>query len=91
MDQIMRYDRGPLFRKTISPWYDSETFCAVVILLMVVVLLFSVCGIWAARDNSAYNPHLWVPVSLLLMCLYVILSISIRLTKRFSRQEYPYR
>ncbi|MFC1876194.1 hypothetical protein ACFL2E_02805 [Thermodesulfobacteriota bacterium] len=87
----MRFDQSPLFRKTISPWYDSETFCVAVILLMVLVSLFSACGLWIARDNSAYNPHLWVPASLLLMCLYVIFSISIRLVRRFSRQEDTYR
>lgn len=91
MDRIMRSDRSPLFRKTISPWYDSEAFCVVVILLMVVVSLFSLCGLWAAQDNLAYNSYLWVPVSLLLMCLYVIFSIAIRLARRFSRQEDPYR
>ena len=91
MGRIMRFERSPLFRKTISPWYDSETFCVVVILLMVVVSLFSVCGLWVAHNHSEYNPHLWVPASLLLMCLYVILSISIRLVRRFSRQEDPYR
>ena len=91
MGQIMRSDRNPLFRKTISPWYDSEMFCVVVIVLMVMVLLFSACGFWIARDNSDYNSHLWVPLSLLLMCLYVILSISIRLVRRFPRQGDPFR
>jgi hypothetical protein len=91
MGRIMRPDRSPIFRKTISPWYDSEMFCAVVIGLMVMVLLFSACGLWIARDNTEYDSHLWVPASLLLMCLYVILSISIRLVRRFPRRNDPYR
>ena len=84
-------DPKPVYRKVISPWYDSEAFCAAIILLMIVVSLFSLCGLWVARDNSEYNPHLWVPAGLLLMSLYVILSISIRIRRRFSRQEGPYR
>ena len=91
MGQVMRSDRSPLFRKTISPWYDSEALCFVAIVLMVMVLLFSACGLWVARENSEYYLHLWVPASLLLMCFYVILSISIRLVRRFSRQGDPYR
>ena len=91
MGLIMRSDRNPLFRKTISPWYDSEALCVVVIVLMGMVLLFSSCGIWLVRENSEYHPHLWVLVSLLLMCLYTILSISVRLSRRFYRQEDLYR
>ena len=91
MNQIMRSNRSPLFRKTISPWYDSETLCVVIIVLMVLVLLFSACGLWIVRNNAEYRSHLWVPASLLLMCVYVILSISIRLSRRFPRRGDPYR
>ena len=27
----MRIDQNPLFRKTISPWYDSEAICVGII------------------------------------------------------------
>jgi uncharacterized membrane protein YfcA len=80
-----------LFRKSISPWYDSETLCVVIIVLMVMVLLFSACGVWLARVNSEYYPHLWVPVSLLFMCVYVIFSISMRLVSRSPKREDPFR
>lgn len=91
MVQIMKSDRNPLFRRTISPWYDSEMICAVIIVLMVMVLLFSACGFWLAREILAYHSYLWVPLSLLLMSLYVILSISIRLFRRFPGQGGTFR
>jgi len=87
MASIMKFDRSPLFRKTISPWYDSEAICALIITLMVMILMFSICGLWVVRSQPEYHSHLWVPLSLVIMCLYVILSISIRLMRRFPRRE----
>jgi hypothetical protein len=87
---IMRSERSPLFRKTIAPWYDSEMFCVLVIVLMVVVLLFSAGGVWTARESSETISYLWVPTSLLLMCLYVILSISVRLVGRSPKRGDPF-
>jgi len=78
----MKDDRSPLFRKTISPWYDTEASCIAVIILMVVVLLFSLCGIWVARSDPEYGSHLWLPLGLTVMCLYVIVSTTVRLIRR---------
>ena len=86
----MRFDRSPLFRKTISPWYDTEMLCAVVLVLMVAVMVFSACGLWVAQNEPEYHAHGWVPASLLLMSLYVILSVSIRIGRRFPRRGDPY-
>jgi len=83
----MKADRSPLFRKTISPWYDTEASCVVVIILMVMIFLFSLCGIWVTRSDPEYHSHIWVPLGLILMSLYVILSTSIRLVRRKFSQR----
>jgi uncharacterized membrane protein YfcA len=90
MGRTMRFDRSPLFRKTISPWYDTEMLCYVVLVLMVLVMIFGVCGLWVVQNEPEYHSHGWVPASLLLMSLYVIVSISVRLGRRFPRRDAPY-
>jgi len=77
-----------LFRKAIVPWYDSEAACYAVITLMVVILLFSVLGLSAAREVTAYRGYTWVPVVLILMSLAVLVSTIIRLIRRVLRRYH---
>ena len=51
----MRLDPNPLFRRAIIPWYDSTALCAVLIVAMVVLVIFSITGIMVARSNPAYH------------------------------------
>ena len=87
----MPLDRNPLFRKVISPWYDTEKACFIVIVLMFFVFLFGIAGILEAAEKIEYHEHIWMPVLLVAMSGGVIASTSIRLIKRyahrFSKQE----
>ena len=83
----MRNSQNPLFRKVIAPWYDSELACIVIIVLMVPVLFFGGLGISAAQDHPDYQGIIWVPVILMLLSLFVLISTIIRLIKR-SRRHY---
>jgi hypothetical protein len=80
----LRSSQNPLFRKVIRPWYDSETACYLVILLMLLVIAFSLAGIDVTREHPQYQRHVWVPVVLLILSLGVILSTIIRLIRRYS-------
>ena len=82
----MPLDQNPLFRKVIAPWYDTEKACYIVIVFMFLVLLFGIAGISAASEKTEYNNYIWVPVLLVVMSAVVIVSISIRLIKRYVRQ-----
>ena len=82
----MRLDQNPVFRKVIVPWYDSETVCLIVIVCMGVVVIFGFTGIAVARDNLIYLKHIWVPILLVLMSAGVIVSITIRLVKRYLQR-----
>ena len=78
----MPLDQNPVFRKAIAPWYDSETVCTVVIVLMTLVMLFGLVGIYVAQGNIEYRRHLWVPVLLVLMSTGVIISTVLRMVRR---------
>jgi len=82
----MQLDQYPVFRKIILPWYDSETSCYIMIVLMIIAILFALMGIKIARENVEYHGYIWVPVLLVVMSSGVIVSTSIRLIKRYMRR-----
>jgi hypothetical protein len=61
----MRLDPNPLFRRVITPWYDSNMVCGILLLAMAVIIIFSSVGIAAAREYAAYHAYVWVPSTLL--------------------------
>jgi len=82
----MRLDQNPSFRKVIVPWYDSETACLVVIVLMGLVILYAAAGMSVAQEDKGFQQYLWVPVTLMLLSGIVIFSISFRLVKRYLQR-----
>jgi hypothetical protein len=82
----MRIDQNPVFRKTIVPWYDSESVCIGVIVFMLIVFLFGFVGISVARETVEYYGYVWIAVLLVVMSGIVIFSTTIRLIKRHSRR-----
>lgn len=83
----MRIDPNPLFRKVITPWYDSNAACWVVLLFLVAVVLFSVAGIVVARSQPEYYHHTWLPATLLALSLSATVSVAFRLIKRRYDQQ----
>jgi len=79
----MRIDQNPLFRKLIVPWYDSEAACLIVIVFMFFVFCFGFVGISLARENLEYHEHIWIAALLVVLSGGVIISITIRLIKRY--------
>ncbi|MDP6683334.1 MAG: hypothetical protein QF876_10160 [Desulfobacterales bacterium] len=80
---MMRLDEKPIFRKIIFPWYDSKTACLLLLLFMVLVFLFGIVGLSVSSEIVEYNGFIWVPILLLLLSGWVIVSTMIRLIKRF--------
>ena len=70
-------------RKNMSPWYETETACMITIVCIIPVLIFAVIGILTAQEYPDYQDHIWVPSILLILNTMVILSISIRLVRRY--------
>ena len=84
----MRLDQNPLFRRVIVPWYDSNTACLILLFTMLVVLCFAVAGVWVAVDTPAYQGYWWLPALLLVLSLLVVVSVAVRLIKRYYAMHY---
>ncbi|MGE0085478.1 MAG: hypothetical protein AB7S75_13775 [Desulfococcaceae bacterium] len=79
----MHLEDTPVFRKIIVPWYDSGPVCLLTVLFMDMVFLFGLAGIAVVRELPEYNRHIWIPIALIALSLTVILSVAIRLIRRY--------
>jgi uncharacterized membrane protein YhaH (DUF805 family) len=84
----MRLDPLPLFRRTITPWYDSDAACYLSTAIMVVVVCFGIQGISVALGNPEYRPHMWMPMTVTLLSAAVFLSITYRVVRRRLHERY---
>ena len=82
----MKFNREPVYRRSIYPWYDSEFACTITILLASVVLFFGTVGISVALNKYEYYSYVWVPILITTLSGVVILSNMIRLTKKIFRR-----
>jgi uncharacterized protein (DUF983 family) len=82
----MKLEPTPVYRKIIIPWHDSEAACLVVIVFLFFVVLFGFVGIKVGSEIPMYQSYLWVPVLLVGLSTVVIISITIRLIRRFLRR-----
>lgn len=78
----MRTGKNLLFRNVIVPWYDADTACYAVMVLMAAVLMFSLLGVAAAREVPGYRSYAWVPLLLAVMSTGVLVSTIVRLVRR---------
>lgn len=83
----MRLDPNPLFRRVIMPWYDSTPLCWMLCAVMVVLVIFSITGLVVAQNTPEFKRFAWVPGLLLLLSLFMVLSLSWRMTQRRQEQK----
>jgi hypothetical protein len=74
----------PMFRKAIYPFYDSEKACILIFIIMLLILLFGIAGISAAREDVQYAGYVWVPALLSILSLAVLISTTTRLVKHYK-------
>ena len=86
--ETMQIKENPLFRKTIGHWYDSPIASFILIICMDLVFMFSASGVVIARDIPEYQGHIWLPLLLMLLSGYVMLSVFIRIIWRVFH-EHP--
>ncbi len=72
-------------RKALVPWYDSGKAIAVSILGLTIILAFGIVGIIVTRENAQYKSLFGMPLCIVLMSGYVILSMLGRLFIRRLR------
>jgi len=82
----MQLDQNPFFRKTITPWYDSNFACRVLIWAMTVVFCFAVGGVIVANNNPLLLPHIWFPLLLAGLSGFLIVKVYLRLKTRLTNE-----
>ena len=78
----MQLDQNPVFRKTITPWYDSNFACWALIIIMIFISVFAIAGILVASDSPHFQEHAWFPAFLAFLCLALIVKIFLRVKRR---------
>jgi len=78
----MQLDQNPFFRKAITPWYDSNFACWVLITLLCFVFVFAIAGIIVGSDNPNFQKHVWFPGFLAFLNLFLVVKIFFRLKRR---------
>lgn len=79
----MSLDPNPVFRRVISPWYDSDMVCLVFVALMGATLVFGLAGIQTVFEIQTHYRFIWIPLLVSLLSGVVLVSISSRLIMRY--------
>jgi hypothetical protein len=80
----MSLGKAPVFRKIITPWYDSDIACYIVIASMIGIIVFGIAGVSVALENQEYRDYLWLPIFLIFLCAVVTLSSTLRIIRRYE-------
>lgn len=78
----MQLDHGPSFRKTITPWYDSNFSCWLLITSMILVFAFAMVGVFISFQTPDLKEHAWFPGLLAFLSLFLVAKIFFRVRRR---------
>ncbi|MBT3176706.1 MAG: hypothetical protein HOG03_14590 [Desulfobacula sp.] len=78
----MQLDQNPFFRKTITSWYDSNSACWTLIVIMVFIFIFAIAGIIVGSGNSSFHEHVWFPIFLAFLSLILVIKTFLRVKRR---------
>ncbi|MBU1193294.1 MAG: hypothetical protein KKE62_18215 [Proteobacteria bacterium] len=78
----MHLDQNPFFRKAITPWYDTNFSCWVLVGVMSLVFIFAVVGIFVASSVSDFSCHIWFPGFLAFLSFFLVVKIVARVRHR---------
>jgi len=78
----MQLGKTLFFRKPITPWYDSNLACGILITIMIFVFAFAFVGIIVGSDNQNFVQHAWFPGLLAFLSIFLVIKIFLRLRKR---------
>ncbi len=78
----MELETHQVYKKVITPWWDSNPACWILIGFLSLVLIFSLAGITVAVTTQAFQTYVWFPSMLALVCLVLIIKILVRMIRR---------
>lgn len=82
METRMHLDQNPFFRKAITPWYDSNFSCWLLVAVMSVVFIFAVAGMFVASSVADFSDHIWFPGFLAFLSFFLVVKIVARVRHR---------
>jgi hypothetical protein len=85
-------DQSPLFRRVILPWYDTDIACVLTGVFMLIVFGFALAGVSVAFEMPGGGEHAWVPATLLVLSAAGMVTVSLRLYRRYAhkfKRELP--
>jgi len=80
----MRLDQNPFFRKTITPWYDTNPACWTVMGFLLLVFVFALAGMAVASADPALAEHVWFPGMLACLAFFLVIKIFFRMRRRIG-------
>ena len=78
----MKLHKNPLFRKVVTPWYDSNLFCLMISIFAAHVFYFSTIGISIALEHHQYERYCWVPITLMFLSSILLVANVFRILSR---------
>ena len=79
-------DSSPVFRKAITPWYQSKLAYIIIIVVMLGFFFFGIAGLGVARDVAAYRSYAWVPILLIILSGTLVVTTVIRLIQSYTNK-----
>ncbi|MBF0467826.1 MAG: hypothetical protein HQK61_02920 [Desulfamplus sp.] len=78
----MELDKSPFFRRIITPWYDSDPACWILISWALFVFVFALTGLGIAISTPLFDRYVWFPFMLASLTLVLIISVACRMIQR---------
>ncbi|MFO7749220.1 MAG: hypothetical protein R6V54_03920 [Desulfobacteraceae bacterium] len=78
----MSFKQHQIFRREITPWYDSDPACVFLVVLAAGCLVFAGIGIKVTLTSPEFGSYVWFPCLLAFLCLVVIIKVVTRMIAR---------
>ena len=79
----MQIDYNNLYRKkAILPWYNSDIFCFLMSFIMALIFIFSLIGLFFAKEIPQYSDYKIVPIVLSILSAIMMSTYIARIIIR---------
>ncbi|MFO7883434.1 MAG: hypothetical protein R6U68_01315 [Desulfobacteraceae bacterium] len=83
----MKLKQSRLFKRQLTPWYDADAVCIIIIIAASGVFFFAAAGVKVAITRSMYQDYLWFPCTLAVLSLFLGVKVVFRLAGRNRNQS----
>ncbi|MEA2058954.1 MAG: hypothetical protein U9P10_00130 [Thermodesulfobacteriota bacterium] len=83
----MKLKQTTLFKRELTPWYDADAVCVILIIAASGIFLFAAAGIKVAAACPMYLDYLWFPCTLAALSLFIAGKVVVRLAGRNRNQS----